>query len=128
LWRNLTLDEEVDNHLLDHFCKRGISEKDPTKPGKPALFDLLLKYMVASGDFDIERIEEGVPIFSRGHDQPTSGQVQPSALQETDNNLRVASTESLQTQSSTESSQTQSLQAHLQQTPLQLAHANARSA
>jgi hypothetical protein len=49
LWRNLTFDEEPDIHLLDHFCKRGNSEKDPTKPCKPGLFGLLLKYMVASG-------------------------------------------------------------------------------
>jgi hypothetical protein len=53
-WRNLSFDEEADTHLLDHFCKRGTSEKDPTKPGKPALFGLLLKYMVALGKLVIE--------------------------------------------------------------------------
>jgi hypothetical protein len=120
-WRNLTFDEEADTHLLDYFCKRGTSEKDPTKHGKLALFGLLLKYMVASGALVIEIIEEGVPILSRGNVQPTSGRVQHRALQGTDNNLRVASNESSQTQ-------TQLQQAHLQQTPSQLAHANARSA
>jgi hypothetical protein len=116
--RNLTFDKEADIHLLDHFCKRGTLEKDPAKPGKPALFGHLLKYMVASDSLDIERIEEGVPIFSRGRAHVAhTGHVQPSALQETNNNLRVASNEFSQTQ-----------QAHLQQTPLQLAHANARSA
>jgi hypothetical protein len=109
-WRNLTFDEEADTHLLDYFCKRGTSEKDPTKHGKLALFGLLLKYMVASGALVIEIIEEGVPILSRGNVQPTSGRVQHRALQGTDNNLRVASNESSQTQ-------TQLQQAHLQQTP-----------
>jgi hypothetical protein len=130
-WRNLSFDEEVDTHLLNHFCMRGTSEKDRNKPGKPALFGLLLKswasycsismlkYMVASGKLVIKRTEDGVPILSRGHVQ-LSGHVQPRALQETNNNLRVLSNESWQTQ-------TQS-QAHTQQTPSQLAHANARSA
>jgi hypothetical protein len=119
-WRNLTFYKEADTHLLDHFCKRGTLEMDPTKPDKTALFGLLLKYMVASGALDIERIEEGVPIFSRGRAHVThTGHVKPSALQETNDDLRVASIESSQTQSSTESSPTQSQQAHSQQTPSQ---------
>jgi hypothetical protein len=64
-WRDLPFDEEAIAHLLDHFCRRG-SEKDPAKPGKKALFQILLKYMVASGDLIIDRLEEGVPILSRG--------------------------------------------------------------
>jgi hypothetical protein len=62
--RDLPFDKEANAHLLDHFCRR-CSEKDPTKPGKMALFQLLLKYMVASGDLIIDRFEEGVPILSR---------------------------------------------------------------
>jgi hypothetical protein len=42
-WRNLAYDEEADIHLLDYFCKRGASDKDPAKPGKPALFGFLPK-------------------------------------------------------------------------------------
>jgi hypothetical protein len=117
-WRNLSFDEEANTQLLEHFCKRGTSEKDPTKPGKPALLCLLLTYMVASGELVIERMEDGVPILSRGHVTATSPRhvtAATGALQETD--LRV------------ESSQTQSQsQAHAQQTPSQLAHANVRLA
>jgi hypothetical protein len=56
LWRNLAFNKEGVIHLLDYFCKRGALDKDPAKPGKPALFGLLLKYMVASGALDIEMI------------------------------------------------------------------------
>jgi hypothetical protein len=65
LWRDLPFDEEANAHLLDHFCRRGL-EKDPRKPGKTSLFQILLKYMVALGDLIIDRFKEGVPILSRG--------------------------------------------------------------
>jgi hypothetical protein len=67
--------------------------------------------MVASGALDIERIEDGIPIFIRGRGMNNTGHVNrvaSSALQETNG-------ESLQ-------------QTHLQQTPLQVAQANARLA
>jgi hypothetical protein len=54
-WRYLPFDKEVNAQLLDHFCKRS-SEKYPVKPGKPDLFKILLKYIVASGDLIIDRI------------------------------------------------------------------------
>jgi hypothetical protein len=109
-WRNLSFDEEANTQLLEHFCERGTSEKDPTKPGKLALLQLLLKYMVASGELVIERIEDGVPILSRGHITAIVPRhvahvtAATGAPQETD--VRV---ESLQTQSQS--------QAHAQQTP-----------
>jgi hypothetical protein len=114
-WRNLAYDEEVDIHLPNHFCKRGATDKDPSKPGKPALLAILQKHMVASGALNIERFEEGIPIFIRGrwmnvHVAQDTGHVNPHGsctLQETDNNLRDASNESLQ-------------QTPLQQTPLQV--------
>jgi hypothetical protein len=120
LWRNLTFNEEADTNLLDYFCKGGPSDKDPAKPSKPALFGLLQKYMVASGALNIERIKEGVPIFSRGHGMNAHAQVAhtSSALQENDN-LRVASNESLQTQQA---------HSHSQQKPSQLAQAKLRLA
>jgi hypothetical protein len=64
-WRDLPFDEEANAQLLDHFCRRSL-EKDPVKPGKPDLFKILLKYMVAVGDLIIDRLEEGVPILHRG--------------------------------------------------------------
>jgi hypothetical protein len=75
--------------------------------------------MVASGALDIEIIKEGVPIYirSRGMNAHVaqSRHINPSsALQETNDNLRVASNKSSQT--------------HSQQTPSQLAQANARLA
>jgi hypothetical protein len=58
LWRDLSFDEEANTQLLEHFCRRGTSENDPTKPEKLALLQLLLKNM------------EGVPILSRGNVSP----------------------------------------------------------
>jgi hypothetical protein len=36
-WRDLSFDKEANTQLLEHFCRSGTSEKDPTKPGKSAL-------------------------------------------------------------------------------------------
>jgi hypothetical protein len=117
LWRDLSFDKEANTQLLEHFCRRGTLEKDPTKPGKSALLQLLLKNMVASGELVIDRIEDGVPILSRGHVAQVSADV-AAATQETD--LWVKSS-LIQTQSQTQ-------QCHAQQTPSQLALANARLA
>jgi hypothetical protein len=65
LWRDLSFDKEANTQILEHFCRRGTSEKDPTKPRKLALLQLLLKNMVASGKLVIDRIEDEVPILSR---------------------------------------------------------------
>jgi hypothetical protein len=46
-WRDLPFDAEVNTQLLDHFCRRS-SDKNPSKPSRLALLQLLLKYMVAS--------------------------------------------------------------------------------
>jgi hypothetical protein len=46
LWRDLSFNEEANTQLLEHFCRRGTLEKDPTKPGKSAHLQLLLKNMV----------------------------------------------------------------------------------
>jgi hypothetical protein len=120
-WRNLSFDEEADTCLLEHFCKRGTSEKDPTKTGKPAFFGLLLKYMVASGKLVIERIEDGVPILRRGHVTVSTPRrvahatAATGALQETD--LRVSSNKSSQTQSQSQAHTQQTPSQHAQQTP-----------
>jgi hypothetical protein len=31
-WRDLSYDEDANAHLIDHFCRRGTLDKDPTKP------------------------------------------------------------------------------------------------
>jgi hypothetical protein len=31
-WRDLSYDEDADAHIEAHFCGRGSSDKDPTKP------------------------------------------------------------------------------------------------
>jgi hypothetical protein len=65
-WRDQPFDAEVNTQLLVHFCKR-CSDKDPSKPSRSALLQLLLKYMVAAGELIVDRInEEGVPILPRG--------------------------------------------------------------
>jgi hypothetical protein len=87
--RDLSFDEEANTHLLEHFCTRGTSEKDPTKPGKTALFQLLLKYMVASGKLVIDRIEDGVPILSRGNAHAHAVAHVTAITQETDRTLGV---------------------------------------
>jgi hypothetical protein len=48
-WRDLSYDEDADAHILDHFCRRGLSDKDPTKPSRSVLLQLLLKEKVTSG-------------------------------------------------------------------------------
>jgi hypothetical protein len=117
VWRDLSFDEEANTQLLEHFCRRGTSEKDPTKPGKLVLLQLLVKNMVASGKLVIDRIEDGVPILSRGNvAHATHAVARPTAkppTQETDPRV--------------ESSQSQSQQSH-GQTPSQLALADARLA
>jgi hypothetical protein len=45
LFRDLSTDEEADEHLIDHLCKQGATDKDPAKPSKPALLSLLQKYI-----------------------------------------------------------------------------------
>jgi hypothetical protein len=57
-------DEEA---LLDHFCRRGTSDKDPTEHARSVLLQLLIKNMVASGELVVDGFEEGIPILSRGH-------------------------------------------------------------
>jgi hypothetical protein len=115
-WRDLSFDKEANTQLLEHFCRRGTSEKDPTKPGKSALLQLLLKNMVPSGELVIDRSEEGVPILSRGQVTQVAhvSEDVATATQETDPRV--------------ESSQYQSQQDHAQQTPSQLGLANARLA
>jgi hypothetical protein len=64
-WRDLSYDKDADAHLLDHFCRRGTSDKDPTKPSRSFL-GLLLKEKDASGELVIDGFEDGVPILIRG--------------------------------------------------------------
>jgi hypothetical protein len=86
--------------------KRGNTEKDLAKHGKPALFALLQKYMVAAGAIKIERFEDGIPVFTRGRGLSTMSAVHVTqdtghvnlhssrAMQETDDVLRDAVNES----------------------------------
>jgi hypothetical protein len=74
-WRDLPFDTEVNNQLLDHFCRRS-SDKDSSKPSRSALLQLLLKYMVASGELIVDAInKEGVPILRRGDATHVAGDV-----------------------------------------------------
>jgi hypothetical protein len=74
-WKDLPFDADVNNQLLEHFCKRS-SDKDPSKPLRSALLQLLLKYMVTSGDLIFDVInEEGVPILRRGDATHLAGDV-----------------------------------------------------
>jgi hypothetical protein len=74
-WRDLPFDAEVNNQLLEHFCRRS-SDKDPSKPSRSALLQLLLKNMVTKGELIVEAInEEGVPILRRGDANHVAGDV-----------------------------------------------------
>jgi hypothetical protein len=74
-WRDLPFDAEVNNQLLDHFCRRS-SDKDPSKPLRLALLQLLLKYMVTSGELIVDAMnQEGVPIIRRGDATHVAGDV-----------------------------------------------------
>jgi hypothetical protein len=74
-WKDLPFDVDVNNQLLDHFCRRS-SDKDPSKPSRLALPQLLLKYMVTSGNLIFDAInKEGVPILRRGDATNVAGDV-----------------------------------------------------
>jgi hypothetical protein len=122
-WRDLPFEEEANAYLLEHFCRRGTLEKDPTKPGKTALFQLLLKYMVAAGELVINRIEDRVPILSRGNAQAHAHVTATTSCLI----ANATATASTQETYSTFGSQSQTQQSH-GQTPSQLAHAEARRA
>jgi hypothetical protein len=65
-WRDLSYDKDAGAHIEDHFCRRGSSDKDLTKPSRSILLQLLLKDKVTSGKLIIDRFEDGVPIIIRG--------------------------------------------------------------
>jgi hypothetical protein len=119
-WRDLPFDAEVNAQLFDHFCKRS-SEKDPVKPGKPDLYKILLKYILASGNLTIVRFEEGIPILRTGNATHVTGDVTadvtPAPAQEMD-----------LTFGSQSQSQSQSPQPCHGQTPTQLAQAEVKLA
>jgi hypothetical protein len=129
LWRDLSYDEDGNAHLIDHFCRRGTSDKDPTKPARSVLLQLLLKEKVASGELVIDGFEEGIPILIRGRahvsedidrapEEATTTTATPTAtpLQEASQPLQYL-----------RQSQSQ-LQPHAQATPTQLAMEDARLA
>jgi hypothetical protein len=72
-WRDLQFDEEADAQVETHFC--GKSDKDPTKPSRAVLLQLLLKEKVASGRLVIDGIVDGIPVIIRGGRSP--GDVDP---------------------------------------------------
>jgi hypothetical protein len=110
-WRDLTFDKVANTHLLDHFCRRGTLDKDLSKPARSALFQLILKNMVASGELVIDRFEEGIPILSRGHCAQVSEDV--AHVPHVSVSATPETLQPLQSQSQP--------QPHTQQTPSQLA-------
>jgi hypothetical protein len=130
-WRDLSYDVDANTLLIDHFCRRGTSDKEPSKPPRSVLLQLLLKDKVASGELVIDRFEEGIPILIRGrahvsedihrapedaHVAHTPEDVSVSATQETSQPLQDL------TQSQSQ------LQPHAQQSPTQLVLEDARLA
>jgi hypothetical protein len=119
---------------------RGKSDKDPSKPARLALLQLLLKNMVASGKLVIDRFEEGIPILSRGHGANVSEDVarapEDAHVAHTPEDAHVSGDVSVSVSATQETSQplhrlmqSQSQpQPHAQQTPSQLALEDARLA
>jgi hypothetical protein len=116
-WRDLPFDAEVNTQLLDHFCRRS-SDKNPSKPSRLALLQLLLKNMVASGKLIVDAIEEGVPILRRGDATHVTGDVAADVMLATARETHL--TFELQSQSQTQ------LQHCHGQTPTQLAQAGVK--
>jgi hypothetical protein len=127
-WRDLSYDEDANAHLIDHFCRRGTLDKDPTKPSRSVLLQLLLKKKVASVELIIDGFEEGIPILirARAHvseyidrvpkDASTTATPTATPMQEASQPLQYL------TQSQSQ------LQPHTQATPTQLAMEDARLA
>jgi hypothetical protein len=65
-WKELSTNREADEYLVSFFCKRGAADKDPSKPTRPVLFNILQKYIVIAGALKIMKIEDGVPFFEQG--------------------------------------------------------------
>jgi hypothetical protein len=122
-WRDLSYDEDADAHVEAHFCGRGSSDKDPTKPSRSILLQLLLKEKVASGKLIIDRINDGIPIIIRGRVHVPEDIVHP---EDTSTPTQSATSDLMQSQSQTQS--LSQLQPHAQATPTQLAMENARLA
>jgi hypothetical protein len=123
--RDLPFDDKAIAQLLDHFCRRS-TEKDPVKPGKPDLFKILLKYIIALGDLTIVRFEEGIPTLRRGDATHVTGDV--TATDQDVTTDVTASQETDLTIGSKSQSLSQSPQPGHGQTPTQLAHAEVRFA
>jgi hypothetical protein len=75
-WRDLSFNEEADTQVEAHFC--GKSEKDPSKPSRAILLQLLLKEKVASGRLVIDGFVDGIPVIVRGGRSP--GDVDPEVI------------------------------------------------
>jgi hypothetical protein len=127
-WRDLSYNEDVNTLLLDHFCRRGTSDKDPSKPARSALLQLVLKNMVASGKLVIIRFDDGAPILIRGHGAHVSEDIAHvgGGTQETSQPLQ-SQLHSTFAPHMTFESQSQP-QLHAQQTPTQLALEDAKLA
>jgi hypothetical protein len=128
LWRDLSYDEDANAHLIDHFCRRGTSDKDPTKPSRSVLLQLLLKEKVASGELIIDGFKEGIPILirARAHiseDIDRAPEDATTTATPTATPMQVAS-QPLQYLTQSQSQ----LQPHAQATPTQLARKDARLA
>jgi hypothetical protein len=67
-WRDLQFDEEADAQVETHFCSK--SDKDPSKPSRAVLLQLLLKEKVASGRLVIDGIVDGILVIIRGGRSP----------------------------------------------------------
>jgi hypothetical protein len=126
LWRDLSYDDDADAHIEAHFCGRVLSDKDPTKPSRSVLLQLLLKEKVASSKLIIDRIDDGVPIIIRGKAHVSEDDHPEDTATHTATLTQSATSNLTQSQSQTQSQS--KLKPHTQATPTQLAMENARLA
>jgi hypothetical protein len=85
-WRDLQFDAEADTQVENHFC--GNLDKDPSKPSRAVLFQLLLKEKVASGRLIIDGIVDGVPVIVRAQSGTVDGR--PPAFRSRGHRRQVA--------------------------------------
>jgi hypothetical protein len=78
LWRDLQFNEEADTQVETHFC--GKLDKDPSKPSRAVLLQLLLKEKVASSRLVIDWFVNGIPVIIRGIRGRSRGDVAPEDI------------------------------------------------
>jgi hypothetical protein len=133
-WIELSTDKEAHEkeaheHLVDHFCKQGATEKDPFKPTRPVLLTILQNYMVIAGALKITKIDEGIPFFVRRSEtsqisEETGNRHLSNVTQETDEVQRETANGQRETYDKTAVND----DVLTQMTPSQEANANAKRA